>query len=444
MGKSRSTITEGAIIPSIVMFSLPLLGSSLIQLLYSTVDLLFVGRFTGKAGAAAVGSGSLIFACLIGLFTGLAVGVNVLIARFMGARKLQEASRAAHTALVLGFFGSLILTALGVSSAELLLKLLRTPPEILGEAVSYMKIYFLSMSSMVLYNMGSSILRACGDSKTPFYILVAGGLANVAADYLMVAVWSLGVTGAAVATAISQTISAVGVLWYLVRGSSQIPIRARSLCLDWPLAGRILQVGLPAGIQSVMMTLSNIIVQWYINGYGDAAMAAFAAYFRIENFIYMPMMAFGQAITTFVGQNLGAGNKSRVKKGTFVTALLAVAVSIAMAALLLAFRHPVFRCFVDDGQVVEIGVQVLAVTFPFYWLYGILEVTGGAVRGMGRAFSAMCVSLCCLSGARICMLWVITKFVEGIRGIAVVYPLTWLLAAGAMAWICRKSSAWRC
>ena len=432
MRTSRSAMTEGKIVPSIVMFSLPLLGSSLVQQLYNTVDLLFVGNFTGKNGAAAVGSSGLVFTCLIGLFTGISVGVNVLIAQAVGAKRWKEASRAAHTALMVGFLGSILLTVLGILGAGPILKLLRTPDQVFAEAIAYVRIYFLSMISMVVYNMGSSILRAYGDSRTPFYVLIVGGVTNVAADYLFVAFLRQGVAGAAVATSISQTVSAVGILWCLCRGKSGITVRLRELYIDWGLVGRILRVGLPSGVQSMVITLSNIIVQWYINGYGDTAMAAFAAYFKLENFIYMPNLAFGQAVTTFVGQNLGAGNRERIKKGTAVTGLMAVGMSVIMAVAMLSFKQQLFRCFVDDREVVALGVQVVAVTFPFYWLYGILEVAGGAVRGMGRAMSSMCVTLSCLCIGRICLLAVSTRWIKGLEGVAVVYPVTWGMTAVLM------------
>lgn len=435
MKRIKYSMTDGNILPSIVAFSLPLLGSSLIQQLYNTADLIFVGNYTGKTGAAAVGASGLVFTCLIGLFTGISVGINILVSQFVGGKKYQEASKTAHTALLFGMLGSIVLTILGIAFARPVLLVLRTPQEVLAEAVSYVRIYFLSMAAMVLYNMGSSILRAAGNSKVPFYILIAGGLTNVLFDFLLVAVWKMGVEGAAIATSISQTISAVGVLGYLMGEKSEIRISVSKLRVDGPLLKRILYVGLPAGVQSIVITLSNIIVQWYINGYGAEAVAAFAAYFKVENFIYMPIMAFGQAITTFAGQNLGADKIVRIKKGTMATILLSGGISILTAAALLAGKETIFRLFVDDGQVAAFGTQIVTVTFPFYWLYSILEITGGAVRGMGKSLTAMAVTLLTLCGGRILLLRIMTSFVDGIQGIAPVYPLTWVTAAIAFTMI---------
>lgn len=439
MSKAKFTITEGKIIPSIIMFSLPLLGSSLIQQLYNTVDLLFVGNYTGKNGAAAVGSCSLIFTCLIGLFTGISVGVNVLVSQSVGAKRWREASKASHTALMVGFFGSILLTVLGILCAGPILTLMRTPKQVFQEALSYVRIYFLSMAAMVIYNMGSSILRACGNSKVPFYILAIGGVINVITDYLFVAFWGFGVSGAAAATSISQSVSALGILWYMAKGKNIITLHLKEMHIDLEIVKRILCLGLPSGVQSIMITLSNMIVQWYINGYGGCAMAAFASYFRIENFIYMPNLALGQAVTTFVGQNLGAGHRKRINKGTMFTAFIAIILSIIMAFIMLSFKSQIFRCFVNDNQVIDIGVQIVTVTFPFYWLYGILEVAGGAVRGMGKAIPSMCVTLFCLCVMRICLLGVTTRWLEGIQGVAVVYPITWLLTAATMTCLCAKT-----
>lgn len=274
MKKIKQDMTQGKILPQLVLFALPLLGSSLVQQLYNTADLLFVGNFAGKTAAAAVGSSGLIFTCLIGLFTGISVGVGIIIAHAWGAGKKDEAQEAAHTAIVIGLIGSILLMIAGLLGARRILVLLQTPEEILNEAVVYVRIYFLSMIPMVLHNMGASILRACGNSKMPFYILIGGGLTNVLADAIFVAVFRGGVVGAATATSISQTVSVVCMIWYLMSRHCSLQISFHGIRVDFRLLKKILCYGLPAGIQSVVITISNVIVQYYINGYGEDAVAA--------------------------------------------------------------------------------------------------------------------------------------------------------------------------
>lgn len=429
MKKMKRDMTKGKILPQLVLFALPLLGSSLVQQLYNTADLLFVGNFAGKTAAAAVGSSGLIFTCLIGLFTGISVGVGIIIAHAWGAGKKDEAQEAARTAVVIGFIGSIILMVAGLLGARGILVLLQTPEEILNEAVIYVRIYFLSMIPMVLYNMGASILRACGNSKVPFYILIGGGLTNVLADAILVAVFRCGVVGAATATSISQTVSAVCMVWYLMSRHCSLQISFHGIRADYRLLKKILCYGLPAGIQSVVITISNVIVQYYINGFGEDAVAAYAAYFKIENMIYLPIMACGQAITTYVGQNYGAGLYSRIKKGTVQGLLLSCLVTVLFASLVLLVPGTVVGLFIQDKDVISYGVSLLMTTFPLYWLYSILEVAGGALRGMGYFRISMITVMSGLCGLRIVLLYLINKMNLGFYTVAKVYPVTWGVTA---------------
>lgn len=441
MTRTSGEMTKGSILPKLVLFSLPLLGSSLVQQMYNTADLLFVGNFAGKTAAAAVGSSSLIFTCLIGLFTGISVGVGIVVAHAWGAGNREDASRAGRTAIVIGFIGSLILMVVGLLGAEKILVLLRTPEEILKEAVIYVRIYFLSMVPMVIYNMGASILRACGNSKTPFYILIGGGIANILADALLVAVFRFGVVGAAAATSISQTISAVCMLWYLMSRRSQIRLSLRQIKIQTSTLKKILNYGLPAGIQAVFITISNVVVQYYINGYGEDAVAAYTAYFRIENFIYLPIMACGQAVTTFVGQNYGAGFMNRIKKGTGLGLLLSSLLTIFTTGIVLLIPETMVRLFIQDQAVVAYGVSILATTFPLYWLYAILEVMSGSIRGMGYSQISMIMVLTGLCGLRIFLLSLLNRSGGDFYSVAKVYPVTWgVTAAGFLIifWIIIK------
>ncbi len=436
MKNNDQNMTSGRILPQLILFALPLLGSSLVQQLYNTADLLFVGNFAGKTAAAAVGSSGLIFTCLIGLFTGISVGVGIVIAHAWGAGKKDEALETAQTAMIIGIAGSMILMILGILGTEKILVLMQTPKSVLREASTYVRIYFLSMMPMVVYNMGASILRASGNSKVPFYILIAGGITNILADALFVAILPYGVVGAAAATSISQTVSAVCMLWYLMKGrSNNLPLTLQGAHIQGRLVGKILNYGLPAGIQSIVVTLSNVVVQYYINGYGEDAVAAYAAYFKIEGMLYLPIMSFGQAITTFVGQNYGAGKYVRIRKGTLLSAVIGCGVTIAGAVLVLLVPESVVRLFIQDDMVVAYGVSILLTTFPLYWIYAILEVAGGALRGMGYSQISMIMVMWGLCGLRIMLLFMINKLNCGFSAVAKVYPITWSVTAAGFVFI---------
>ena len=422
-------MTKGKIWTIILSFSLPLLGASLIQQLYNTADMIFVGNFVGKEATGAVGASSLLFTCIIGLFTGVSIGVGVAVSQKIGSKDLEMASKVSHTAITFGIIGGIVLTLIGFFSAEFLLTLMNTPKEIMYDSVLYLKIYFLSMLPMILYNIGAGIIRSTGNSKTPFYILIIGGLTNVLANYIFIVVFKMGVSGVAIATALSQTLTAAIVLTYLFKNKTAIKFKTSELKIDFSLLKQILYFGLPAGIQSMLITFSNIIVQYYINGYGGDAVAAYATYFKLENFIWMPIVAIGQASMTFSGQNVGANNYKRVKKGAFVAILLSGGLSIVIATIILSFSHTFMRIFIKNKEIIYLGSQIALTTFPFYWLYSILEVLGSSLRGMGYSIVSMYITIICLCGVRISLLYLISKFNLDFKSVAYVYPMTWFFTA---------------
>ncbi|WP_320951201.1 MATE family efflux transporter [Fusobacterium sp.] len=422
-------MTKGKIWTIILSFSLPLLGASLIQQLYNTADMIFVGNFVGKEATGAVGASSLLFTCIIGLFTGVSIGVGVAVSQKIGSKNLDMASKVSHTAITFGIIGGIILTLVGFFSAKFLLTLMNTPKEIMHDSVIYLKIYFLSMLPMILYNIGAGIIRSTGNSKTPFYILIIGGLTNVLANYIFIVVFKMGVSGVAIATALSQTLTAAIVLTYLFKNKTAIKFKTSELKIDFSLLKQILYFGLPAGIQSMLITFSNIIVQYYINGYGGDAVAAYATYFKLENFIWMPIVAIGQASMTFSGQNVGANNYKRVKKGAFVAILLSGGLSILIATIILTFSHTFMRIFIKNKEIIYLGSQIALTTFPFYWLYSILEVLGSSLRGMGYSIVSMYITIICLCGVRISLLYFISKFNLDFKSVAYVYPMTWFFTA---------------
>ena len=380
-------MTKGSIWKILLFFSLPLLGASLIQQLYNTADMIFVGNFVGKEATAAVGASSLIFTCIIGLSTGVSIGVGVAVSQKIGSKDFETASKISHTAISFGIIGGIFLTILGVFSSEFLLKLLNTPEVIMDDSVLYLKIYFLSMLPMILYNIGSGIIRSTGNSKTPFYILAFGGILNVITNYIFIVLLKNGVAGVAIATTFSQTVTAIIVMTYLFKNKTAIKFSLKNLKIDFYLLKQILYFGLPAGLQSMLITLSNIIVQYYINSYGGDAVAAYATYFKLENFIWMPVVA------------------------------------------ILTNSHTFMRIFIKNEEIIYLGSQIALTTFPFYILYTILEVLGSCLRGMGYSIVSMYVTMICLCGFRVTLLYVISKFNLDFKSVAYVYPMTWCLTA---------------
>lgn len=429
MQKKISDMTEGNITKLLIIFALPLLGSSLIQQLYNTADMIFVGNFINKQAAAAVGASGLLFTCLIGLLTGLSVGLGILISQKIGAKDIEVANRTAHTAILFGFISGIILTFIGLIFAENLLNIMNTPKEIMKESTIYLKIYFLSMIPMIFYNLGSAIIRSSGNSKIPFYILTIGGVLNIIANAIFIVFLKMGVAGVAIATFISQSITAILVMKYLFSKKFIIKLELAYFKIDFSLLRNILYYGLPAGVQSMVITFSNIVVQYYINGYGEDAVAAYATYFKLENFIWMPIVAVGQAITTFTGQNVGAQKYERVKSGTLIAVIIASLIAILIAGVILSLPNLFFRIFIKDLEVVVLGIKIIFITFPFYWLYSILETVGGSIRGMGHSLTSMIVTMTSLCGLRIILLLGISKINLGFQGVALVYPLTWFVTA---------------
>ena len=427
---SRSIdMTKGPIVGPLFRFILPLVGSSIFQQLYNTVDFLFVGNFLNKTSAAAVGASATLITCTIGLFSGISVGTSVAAAQAIGGGDRDRAERALHSSVTFGLVGGLLLMTLGILFAPALLRLLRTPETVIPQAVTYIRIYLISVPMLIFYNMVSGGMRAYGDSRSPFLVMVVCGLLNVVLDALFIVWIPLGVAGVAIATAITQTLSALLVGFLASRKGNVIRLSARKLGIDGEVLGKVLRIGLPTGIQTVIITFSNVMVQYYINDFGETAVAAFATYYKVENFIYLPIMAFGQASTTFAGQNTGAGQYGRILRGTVITALIGAAVVGCLVIVFVSFPRTIVGWFMKDGDVVENALKIALVSFPFYSIYPILEVTGGALRGMGKAIGSMIVIILNLCVLRITLLAIFSATIHTIQSLAAVYPITWAGAA---------------
>ena len=422
-------MTSGSIFLPLIRFILPLIGASLFQQLYNTVDFLFVGNFLTKTSAAAVGASATLISITVGLFSGISVGTSVVAAQAVGSRDTERAEAALHTSVVFGIIGGLAVMAAGMIFAPQILSLLRTPTEVMDEAVLYIRIYLLSVPMLVFYNMVSGGLRAQGDSATPFTVMAVCGVLNVLLDAVFIVWVPLGVAGVAIATAITQSLSALFIGIKAASPERELRLSPKKLRIDGKVLVKVLKIGLPTGLQTIILTFSNVMVQYYINDFGETAVAAFAAYYKVENLIYLPITAFGQAATTFAGQNTGASQFRRVLKGSLIMVLTGCAVTVCIAFAILLDPRTVFTWFIKDQSVVTDALKIALVSFPLYWIYPILEVLGGSVRGMGYSLGAMIVTIVCMCVIRVSLLAYFSEEHHTIESLGSVYPITWACAA---------------
>ena len=418
-------LTQGPVGPQLVMFAAPLFLGSLIQLLYGTVDLMFVSHILGKDASAAVGASSLIVTCILGFFTGLGVGIGVVAAKAVGMGAYKSLERIIHSAAGLTVLMAAVFTALGLGLAPLFLTWMDTPPEIMDSAVAYIRLYLLSLIAIAGYNIGSGILRALGDSKRPMFYQLAGGFANIVGNTLFIYVLNWGVRGAALSTACSQGLAAFLTVRRLGRLEHGCRLSLGHMRLEWDICRQFLAVGIPAAIQAVVITFSNIIVQTSINHLGVDSMAAFTAYFKVENFIYLPIVAMGQAASTFTSQNTGAEQPERIKAGVRAAVSITLVITVCTSALTVIFSEAAFSLFANEPEVIRLGCQIAHIAFPFYFLYVFLEMLASVIRGAGKALPVMVIIVSNMCVVRIGILRLMAVLCPGTRGVAAVYPLTW-------------------
>lgn len=440
MDASRQ-ITEGVIWKQLLIFFFPIMLGSFFQQLYNTVDTVVVGQFVGKAALAAVGGSSAQIASLIvGFFTGLSSGAAVIIAHFFGARDRRSASKAVHNAYVLAVAGGIVLTVLGILLTPHMLTWMNTPGETMGDAVLYLRIYFGALTFTFIYNMGASILRAAGNSRTPLYYLIVCCLTNIVLDILLVAALDMGVAGAAIATFISQALSAVLITIRLARDRGSLRITWKRMRFTGSILVSQLKLGIPTAVESVLFAITNIAIQAALNTFGTDAAAAWSAFGKMDAVFWMVSTSFGIAITSFVGQNHGAGKKERVKKSTKICLLMDFAVSAVIVIVLVALRTPLFRMFTSDQNVIEIGSQMVLLITPWYIVYVFIEVLAGAMRGVGDVLVPMIITLVGICVLRIVWLVGAMQISPTIDAIIFSYPVTWILTALAfILYYCRKA-----
>lgn len=418
-------LTKGSIAPSLIAFALPFLGASMVQQLYSTVDVMFVASYLGTGAAAAVGSSGLLVICMVGFFTGLSVGISILTAQAFARRDTGRLRRIIHGSAALTIGLALLFTVVGIWLAPTCLVILHTPEAIMADAVWYIRLYMLSFFSLVSYNIGAGIVRALGDSRSPLWYQALGGLMNVAGNFIFIAVLHWGLTGAALTTVCSQTVAAVLMIRRLRRLPEAYRLQWRGITWEKEISQRVLQLGLPAAVQAIVITLSNLIVQGTINGLGITSIAAFTAYFKVENLIYLPIMAVGQACSIFVSQNMGKRDFSRIRQGVRVSVQVGALVTLVMSGLVLGLAPYVFSLFASEASVISLGCQIAFVAYPFYFLYVFLESFGAALRGAGNTLAVMSIVVVNMCLVRIAILHVLMTFYPQAVGVAAVYPLTW-------------------
>ncbi len=426
---SRINLTEGTIWKQLVLFALPLLGSSFIQQLYNTVDLWYAGNMLDKNATASVGASSMIITCITGFFTGISVGISVIVSHAVGSSDKKKVDMAIHTAIGLSISGGLILSVIGILSSEKFLHLMNTPEQIFESSLLYIKIYMLSMVPIVTYNMSSGIIRALGNSSVPLIIQLTGGIVNIIMDFISIRIWNMRVEGIAWATMFSQGIAAIMSIIYLMKFSEEYKLKWRNVHIYKNILSEVCRIGIPAGLQSLIITLSNVFIQYKINGFDVDAISAFSIYFKVELIIYLPIVAFGQAMMTFAGQNTGAKKFERIEKGIRVCIITGCIYATVSAVLLIIFGKYAFGLFNEDNNVISCGIRIIKITFPFYWIYVILEVIADTIRGTGKSFSPMIIIMLNICVLRTLILTVITHFNETIEAVASVYPVSWFTAS---------------
>ena len=421
-------LTEGNIWKKMLLFALPLLGTSFIQQLYNTVDLLFVGNFLGKEAQAAVGASSLLTTCVVGFFTGLSVGCGVMTAQARGAGDRKKLDRIIHTAMGVSLAGGAILSVLGVTLARQFLIWMNAPEEILVPGTNYARIYLLSMIPLCTFNIYAGVMRALGDSESPMRMQLYGGITNVVMDFVLIKLLPDGIYGVALATLFSQSVAAVLAVRYMRRGTEFGKLDLSRIRLEGKIVGEIAKLGVPAGLQNLVITLSNVFVQSAVNKLGVDAIAGYATYFKVELLNYMPIVALGSAMMTFSGQCYGAGNIRRISEGVRVCIIMGVAYVASMSALLYFFGEYAFMLFTRDPGVIESGMRIVHVTFPLYWLYVFLQVFAEAARGKGKTLQPMLIILATICVFRTICLVIFTHGGVTIERVAATYPAAWLAA----------------
>lgn len=430
---------HGPLLGKMIVFTIPVILSGVLQLLFNAADVIVVGRFAGDASLAAVGSTSSLINLLINLFMGLSVGANVTVAFFFGCDHKEKVRDTVHTSITLSLVCGVFLTFFGVFASRQLLVWMGSPDDVIELAALYLQIYFLGMPALLTYNFGAAILRATGNTKTPLYFLSISGVINVILNLWLVIGFHLDVAGVAIATVISEYVSAISILLYLHRQEGVLRFSFRELGIKRDVLGRIIRIGLPAGIQGTVFSLSNVVIQSAINSFGSTIIAGNSAASNIEGFVYMAMNAVSQTAVTFTSQNFGAGDKARIRKVMLLCNAMVIVIGLIAGESAYLFGIPLLHIYTESEAVAAAGIVRLSYTCTLYFLCGMMDTMVGCLRGIGKSVLPMIMSIVGACGLRI--VWIATYFqahhTEG--ALYVCYPITWAITLSAHLmtfWIC--------
>ena len=430
--KNTLLMTQGNIWKLLITFSIPLIIGNLLQQMYNTADSIIVGNFVGSNGLAAVGSGTALINLIIAFAQGASVGAGVVVSQYIGADKKDKIKISVHTSICISIILGLILSLLGIFASPSLLIMMKTPKVVLKSSILYLQIYCGGLIFNVIYNMATGILNAAGNSKKPLVYLAIASFTNIILDLLFIKIFKLGVMGAAIATDISQAISCVLAIGYLLKVKSDYKLYIKDLKINKETAVKIIKIGLPTAIQNMVISFSNVLVQSSVNAYGATAMAGYAAYLKIDGFNILPVLSISMAVTTFTGQNVGANRLDRVKKGMYSSLIMVLVYTVFIGAVLLIFSHQVLGLFTHSAQVIMYGQLAMKYFCPYYFLLGILNVFAGTVRGAGKGIPPMIILLFSMCIFRILWIKIALPFYSSIDGVFILYPISWLVGANLM------------
>lgn len=441
--KYEIDMCSGALLPKIVLFTLPLMLSGILQLLFNAADIVVVGRFAGNEELAAVGSCGSLINLIVNVFIGLSVGANVMVARFYGAGQKKELEEMIHTSIATALVSGVILIFLGIIVARPALTLMATPEDVIEHSVFYMRIYFVGMPVMMLYNFGSAILRAVGDTKRPLYYLLLAGVINVVLNLIFVIYFHMGVAGVAWATVISQVVSALLVLRCLIQYDGELKLNLRKLRIVPDKFLKMVRIGLPAGVQGAFFSISNMLIQSSVNSFGSTVMAGNTAAGNIEGFVYTAMNALHQTAISFSGQNFGAKKYKRIAKVVLICELCVLIIGLVMGNLVYIFGEIFLQLYSVDPEVIRYGMLRMSIICTTYCLCGMMDVMVGALRGIGRSVMPMLVTLTGVCVFRV--VWIFTVFAEyrSLEVLYISYPISWavtiLVHTGCFIYVYHKT-----
>ena len=434
-------MTEGPFFQKILFFAIPVTLTGLLQIVYNTADTAVVGRFAGKTALAAVGSTGSMIGLIVNLFTGLSMGAGVLTARMLGAKDKDGVQRAVGTAMGLSVLSGLLIAATGILLSPTLLRWMQAPADTIDLSTLYVRIYFLGAPGAMVFNFGAAIIRSTGDTRRPLQYLAASGFLNIALNLFTIVVLHWGVAGVAIATIASQYLTAVLAVHYLTRTTQDIRLNLRRARLFQSELKEILRIGVPAGLQNALFSISNVIIQSNVNSFGSDAMAGISAGSNYDAYIYTATNGFAQAAMTFTSQNVGAKKPENLRRVWLVSVLSASAAAVTLQTVGLLLREPIVSLFSSDRAVIAVGTQRMALIMPFFVFCSLLDVTGGAVRGLGRSFQIMLVSLFGACGLRLLWVFCFLPLRRTLPFLYISYPLSWgvtfLVATGLFLYLTR-------